>query len=703
MATKTKVSKTTAVFNDDWGPVTGRTRSGGYGDDAPLAEITALLAGAARVFTLSGGIITNRTLTSAIDDKYPFIAATDGKQILLGRNQNIDLLQRARTKDRWLAAFRGLIFHEVAHIRYSPRKSSSLMRELRSIANPNLNSSGHVSTTWRTFNMLEDFRIETAYSRKFPTAGAYFVASSILLDDPELSNPGPKHLTTEQRIMGFVLTTSRLFLPVEYRRRLRKDAEQAIITEGDRPKAKLAAMKQWSKLSREYLTLPIGPMHNDNTTIKRAVDILAEAVNVLSLLVPAPLSGKGSKVGSHGEGAEQTFDDNAQQSSSSSATPGSQPQSDADAGMSTPAEIQDIADDIAKAIEADEKAEQSADKADEKAEASSKAKSKDAGDKSRPSNSNSGKGSPKEGPGTNPKFDGKKLDTPNGALDAAIASVSVELAASLDAVSKSVSKDKSVHLDNYTGMYNAQVTTEDKILVRRLTQSLDQLRNDIAPMRHKRVSSGRVNPIDFIRSVNDPNVGTQFYSHWDEGIEDKVGIEVVVLLDVSISMDAPSDVRPNKRRIGEASSVMYGLKMGMQKLGMPCTVIAFNTGGFVVYQANEAIKNGVRAELVSRGSTDPLMALKEARRLLTNSQAPHKMLCTITDGEWASSADQQTKEVVAELRRSKVITALFGISDEAINGGPHGHEFFVHAIDQRAVIDLVHKVVGSIMRDALRG
>jgi predicted metal-dependent peptidase len=240
---------------------------------------------------------------------------------------------------------------------------------------------------------------------------------------------------------------------------------------------------------------------------------------------------------------------------------------------------------------------------------------------------------------------------------------------------------------------NRQVSRDadesDNRAVRKVVQTLMRIRQDMEPAIVRRVLSGRVDPRRVLaRRPNEVDVFTRY----DEGAEDATGIEAVVLVDVSGSMSSRAD---------EASTAMWAIKRAMDKLEIRCTVLVFDTDHQVLFQPGDKAPAGGIPVVNTGGGTDPTSALQQAHKILLKSNAPNKVLISVTDGQW-SGRSEVAKTVLRAVHEMGGVSLLLGLDEAVERYGTHYHQ---HHHDLQSVRDLpkaVLKLVAAIMRSASR-
>lgn len=225
---------------------------------------------------------------------------------------------------------------------------------------------------------------------------------------------------------------------------------------------------------------------------------------------------------------------------------------------------------------------------------------------------------------------------------------------------------------------------EALVAQRRIRKILTRIRTEVEPQVLRRQESGR---LDIRRLLHRRPNETDIFTAYDEGMEDETGMEVVVLLDISGSMQGTID---------EASVAVWTLKRAFDALAIRCTVLAFDTDHYVIYQPGEKAKSKV-SMLATMGGTDPTSALGQAQRIFSKSHAPSKMLVTITDGAWQGN-DTQIRSLLRAMHANEVSSMLLGLGNAFGYYGKHDHHI---GHDLTSISDMpraVTKVVSAMMR-----
>lgn len=226
-----------------------------------------------------------------------------------------------------------------------------------------------------------------------------------------------------------------------------------------------------------------------------------------------------------------------------------------------------------------------------------------------------------------------------------------------------------------------------------LRKSLTRLVAKADPGWESRQSSGRVNAL---RWAQERNLDTAF-DLWDEGVHDAVDMEVVILIDESGSMQTV---------IEQASNAMWVVKRALDRIGASTTVISFDDQCRTLYHRRDKANGQVRFAFHS-GGTDPTDGLEQAAQIFAGSRRSQKILILLTDGDWYQRYEGVTaREYIARLNSAGVTTALGYIS------GREGLSFEnvkSHGCGLKAVVSgptlatFISSIVSTSIKSRLRG
>lgn len=224
--------------------------------------------------------------------------------------------------------------------------------------------------------------------------------------------------------------------------------------------------------------------------------------------------------------------------------------------------------------------------------------------------------------------------------------------------------------------------------VRRVHDILSRIRQEAEPETLWGQVHGRLDPRRYVqRKPHEIDV----FKTWDHGSEEETGVEAVVLVDVSGSMQY---VLP------EVASAMWALKRSFDRLDIRTTVLMYDTKHTVMYQPGEkAVPSGIPV-LRAGGGTDPTSAIQQADRILSKSQASNKVMVTMTDGSWSGKEDTRLR-MLKRMHGVGVVTMLVGLNGAHRRYGKHGH-LEGHDIETVSELPKVAlKLVARIMRSAI--
>jgi len=183
--------------------------------------------------------------------------------------------------------------------------------------------------------------------------------------------------------------------------------------------------------------------------------------------------------------------------------------------------------------------------------------------------------------------------------------------------------------------------------VKSFVNQLELIRAEHDPGWERKVSGGKLSVYRYATG----GAVDEVFDRWDEGREDVVDIETVVLLDNSGSMHWTID---------SAHDSMWAIKRAMDKIGAATTVLTFADDARMLYSADQKAKV-TKSYVGTAGGTSPKQAIDYARYVFANSDRAIKILIIITDGAWYNAKEQD--QIIHQLKRAGVITAL-GFVDE---------------------------------------
>jgi hypothetical protein len=186
----------------------------------------------------------------------------------------------------------------------------------------------------------------------------------------------------------------------------------------------------------------------------------------------------------------------------------------------------------------------------------------------------------------------------------------------------------------------------------------------------------------------DVNAIGQMFDVWDTGNEN-TDIEAVILLDNSGSMSY---------YMNEVCEKAWIIKRGIETIDGSVTVYNFHSYSELLYDKKDKAKPRQHRSVYATGSTNPMTALVEAERTLTNTDKHIKMLFIVTDGEWENT--EECDSIIKRLNDKGVLTCVVFMGDyEQIKSimlsAKSGDEYSSYAIKRLRHNAKVFKAVAS--------
>jgi hypothetical protein len=489
-----------------------------------------------------------------------------------------------------IAGIKGLDLHEVSHILYTPREGSEIFEYVRD------------NNLFMAYNALEDQRIETLFTSKYPSTIDWFTSTILIhfVDDPKAFKN------------SYPLLRGRRYLPTELRARSRNS-----YPEQDR-------IDEICEIVDAYRTL-IFPVDTE-----QGKDLIARFND---LLPKGEESGSGSGTG-EGEGTGE-------------------------GGCTVRVKIKDPfghGDRPHEGIESDPTSRPVAPKKQEKDR--DNAKRRDQEDDADLANQLSGDLdididlsdlSDDESAGDTAGDDeGEMIDTlMNDLLDDILNDQSV--VNEINDILRQLGGAPSLATNNSKEPSRAefgQIQPDANTFQASLSfgRELERIRADYDPAWERYESQGRLSGHRYLRG---DELNTVF-DQWLEGKDDVTEIECVILLDNSGSM--------NGSKATKAYRSMYAIKRAFDRVNANCTVITFNDHANTLYRGSEKAGRTIR-DARTGGGTVPDTAIQFATKLLAETDKPVRIFFAITDGDWSGNADLN-HDAIRKLTRAGVITAL---------------------------------------------
>ena len=633
--------------------------------------------------------ITDRALSGRADltvnlvEDGPAKAWSDGERIYIARSTAAHVFQ-TQELNRALLIFKGLNYHELAHILFTPRTDDEITKWVF-----------YQERQYRwAFNALEDQRIETLYTALYPATTPYF--RNMILNHLLEDSVDPDTFYRTHSLLG-----GRRYVPQEVRDVARKAFVEhygADVTD------------ELDEIVQEYVALPLpGKTAVAKDLIRRFHELLGHNEEVTSYIT-SHQCGSGAKSGKGEvdpekavEAATRVLDDQENDEKPEPQQGGS--------GAPYPEDIQEDDDeeeydDGYGGIEDDED-EEGGDSSPSQAPQQPQEAPQDKVDDS--SSQTAGVGDTSE-PGEAQEGTTKPEDLLDAVTDG-IADVLTDEALNedLERTAKSfkahVNGKNTEALEEYTKFANVSPQPESVAAVKKIVTQLKSLRHDLEPGWERERPVGRLNTGGAIHNQIDPTFFDAF-DQWDEGALDEATTEVVIMIDLSYSMVS---VLP------KCSEALWLLKRGFDKGDVRTTVLGFSNGNVVLYGPREKVGATELRQFQAWSGTEPRESLLYAHRALQASPATNRVLIAITDGVWGepytygydedgnaelSYSDVKNENIVAGIRQLGAHTLQFGVNGHRTRNRTNGFEQNndIDSIDD--IVTVVRELVKNIQKKA---
>lgn len=191
-------------------------------------------------------------------------------------------------------------------------------------------------------------------------------------------------------------------------------------------------------------------------------------------------------------------------------------------------------------------------------------------------------------------------------------------------------------------------------IVRKVMKELRRIEEDADPHWLTHTTSGRLNMGRAMRT-EDP-FADDLYDEWREGQLTAADMELVVLLDVSPSMQGHDEI---------LSHAAWVIKRACDTLRVACTEMIYSGHHAIVYGPKDKATQKWPRLRPGGATTAPGSALVESHRVLATSKKRHRALVILTDGSWDSSVPHAVKgdfevceDIIDDLNRRGVMTAV---------------------------------------------
>lgn len=587
---------------DDYSDVYGQSPS------EKEQELAVKLGALCRIYEQADRVLTQDPVNVHVMEEVGKPPAwSDGKDVYINRDQieSFDLDE--------LVQINGLNYHELAHLLYTPRRGTDLCKWV--IAN---NDADMTSRYMEAFNILEDQRIETLITARYPSIAPYLTKTIVrwMMQSPELV------------ASNYLAVRGRLYLPVELRVMFRDlfvmpELIPAIIDIVDQyrtlafPKDYPTAKELIQRFKEEVLdklpypqTQPPGggctgrPMISKGTPDPGKAQY-RDAQRAKGMGVGEPVFVPKASDDSEDKGEEQP------NTNTDSAKPST--------GDEQPPAIPRSAEEAIKLRELNQE------------------------DLFKPRTTGYGEGHVESVGGIPDDVADllKKLDSEVTFRKDVVQDIKAKQRVIIGGDGK---YDETIKKGKYDSV---DVRPQILASANKFARELERLRQDCEPAWQLEMPAGKLNVQRVIKGCEIDEA----FDRWDEG-NDGTDIEAVLLVDRSGSMCSDS----NDMRASEASWV---IKRAMEHIDCPVTVYSFDNKTELVLDKNTRVSKTSLPFIFGNGGTNPTGSLVASERLLKSSKRKSKVMFLITDGDFDN---RHNDEIIERLNAAGVLTVMVLIS-----------------------------------------
>ena len=534
-----------------------------------------------------------------------------------------------------LGELRGLNYHELAHCLFTPKRTSSFLKLIQNEVK-NTTSTVISQHLHKIYNILEDARIESLFVAKYP-ASQYFFTDAVM-----------KFIAKQQGDFNFVLMDGRKYLPLHLRQVFQKQMlDSGVISDKD-----LALL---SDLNDTYRSLSLTPVackkHNED---KIALEICLKYLKILARNNLLAVSDWGNDdIGGHSQHTNTKTESDKELHEVRK-----EQEEEFDSEESEESEESDDSEESKGSGESDDSEDSEDDSGD--SEDSEDSDDSDDSEASKPSQS-SGSFEKASKTATQSKLSESDKVFAEVYQDNKL-SVQQEMQDVLSQISSIVEKTK------YDKLFSKCETPSSftpspmayRALATNLARTIGKLKADSDNQWETGSSFGKFN---IMRSIESRDLHFDVFDEYlDEG-DERPDAEVVILLDQSSSMNSrswvvgqESTLSPMFSTMGEASASMWAIKYACNQHDIPCSVIGYDDSYQALYSTETKVGLSQIPIFDCRGGTYPDECLAVAKTILQKSEAKHRLLFSITDGDWW--VGNNGLKAIEEMNKDGILTLL---------------------------------------------
>jgi hypothetical protein len=603
--------------------------------DRKLDEVKAWSNAIASLYSKVTSVIGSRTIPFKWSEDVP-IAGTDGRDVYLGTEWFCEhivpaiMRREMSSTGKTLMAVKGVAYHELAHVLWTPRANHKPV-------------SGFKNNTdlFRTFNVLEDQRIESLFVATYKPAARFFTEAVL-----KYIVEGSGKLADKAHI----LTHGRRFLPTEVRQGLRA----LFITSNDVDED---FINELESIIDEYRMIAF-PKDAD-----RAVELITRFHEMLRNMNLSDRLDDLVVSDGHDDHKSGSTETAANQSASR----------------------QKLEDSDKEDSDSDESDSGDSDEASDEADSGSASGSSDDGDghDASAADDDSGADDSTLGNPTNgaSKSVGGGASTDLGDLEAEVMEAIED---TLDDVTADIDDEGTKTLkslnDTVKGVAEGlapkvpdrirasgatvNVTPGMKAGSRQLQDWITKAVTDCEEDWERGQSEGRLHVGDAMNAM-----GRHFdvFSKWEDN-SDGLSFEVVILLDMSSSMGHANGYHVDDAY--RAAQANWIIRKAFTALDIPVHVIGYHSYTHYLSGPGCAVANDTFDLPVRGEATDPDEAIRWATSILSNSTAANRLLVSITDGDWHLT--NETEKRMHQMRAAGIKSTLVRIESVYSMQEPRG-------------------------------
>ena len=536
-----------------------------------------------------------------------------------------------------LGELRGLNYHELAHCLFTPKRTSSLVKmileEVKTTSNSSVSS--HLP---KIFNILEDARIESLFVAKYP-ASQYFFTDAVM-----------KYIAKNPSTFSFLLMDGRKYLPLG----LRNTFRQQLLTGFSQNHFQQISEKDLdllSNLNDTFRSLSLTPSackkgNEDKIAFEICKKYLAilERNNILGDVAKhgdESIGGHSQHTNTKTESEVEELHEIRQQQEEEFDSEDSEDSDDSEdsedsegSGNSKDSEDSEDSDDSDDSDGSGNS--NDSDDSDDSDDDSENSEDSDDSDDSENSGSLSKTGSGNASHSKRSEADKVFAEV----FQSNKVTVQQEMADVLSQISSLVETTKYDKLFAKCEKPETLTVTPMayRALATNLARTIGKLKADSDNQWETGSSTGKFN---IMRSIESRDLHFDVFDEYlDEG-DERPDAEVVILLDQSSSMASQSYVvgspnvnSPMFSTMGEASAAMWAIKYACNQHDIPCSVIGYDDDYQALYSTSTKVGISQIPIFDCRGGTYPEQCLTVAKTILQKSEAKHRLLFSITDGDW---------------------------------------------------------------------